>query len=133
MEDRWVNKNVDLSLIANRLVEFFKKRKFVSSQENSEGGHHIIVLPSPYHDILEEIHVYIRGQPNDFTVKFVSGSHSRAMVRHGILTTFLGGGRLTLKGLKSEEELEKIEKEFWVYLDEVIWGSANPAGDSAKR
>jgi hypothetical protein len=133
MEDHWVNKNIDLSLIANRLVGFFEKRKFVSSQENSENGHHVIVLPSPYHDIIEEIHVYISGQPNDFTVKFDSGSRSRTMVRHGILTTVFGGGRLTLKGLKSQEELEKIEKEFWVYLDETIWSLANPAGDSTKR
>jgi hypothetical protein len=133
MEDHWVNKNIDLSLIANRLVEFFEKRKFVSFQENSERDHHIIVMPSRYHDILEEIRVYISGQPNDFKVKFDSGSQSRALVRHGILTTVFGGGRLTLKGLKSQEELEKLENEFWVYLDEVIWSLANPASDSTNR
>jgi hypothetical protein len=133
MEDRWVDKNIDLSAIASCLVQFFKERNFVSSQESSEKEYHIIVLPSRYYDILEEIHVYISGQPNDFTVKFDSGSKSRTLVRHGILTTFLGGGNLTLKGLKSQEALEKLEKEFWIYLDKVVWSLANSTGSSAKR
>lgn len=133
MEDRWINKNIDLSMIANRLVQFFEKRNFVSSQESSEKEYHIIVMPSKYYDILEEIHVYISGQPDDFKVKFDSGSRSRALVRHGILTTVFGGGRLTLKGLKSQEDLEKLENEFWIYLDRVIWSLAIPAGDSTKR
>lgn len=132
MEDRWINKNIDLSMIANRLVQFFEKRKFVSSQESSEREYHIVVMPSRYYDILEEIHVYISGQSDDFTVKFDSGSHSRALVRHGILTTVFGGGRLTLKGLKSQEALERLENEFWIYLDEVIWSLANPACGSTK-
>jgi hypothetical protein len=133
MEDRWTNKNIDLSTIANRLVQFFKEKNFVSSQESSENGYHIIVLPSRYYDILEEIHVYISGQPDDFKVKFDSGSQSRTLVRHGILTTAFGGGRAVLKGLKSQEALEKLEKEFWIYLDGVIWGLANSTGDSTKR
>jgi hypothetical protein len=133
MEDRWTNKNIDLSMIANRLVQFFEERKFASLQESSEREYHITVMPSQYYDIVEEIHVYISGQPNDFTVKFVSGSQSRTLVRHGILTTFFGGGRLTLKGLKSQEALEKLEKEFWIYLDKVIWSLDKSAGSSAKH
>ena len=75
MEDRWINKNIDLSMINNRLVQFFEKRNFVSFQESSEREYHIIVMPSRYHDILEEIHVYISGQPDDFKVKFDAGQN----------------------------------------------------------
>lgn len=127
MEDRWINKGVDLSVLINHLIQFFEKRKFVTSLESSEEEYHIIVAPTQHHDILETIHIYIGGRPDDFKVRFDAGSLSRALVRRGILTTFLGGGILTLKGLKSQEALEKLEREFWNYLDRVIWSLANSA------
>jgi len=133
MEDQWINKDVDLSVLRNRLVQFFEKRNFVISQEKSEEKYHIVVLPSRFHDILEEIHVHVSGQPDHFRVKFDAGSRSSELVRLGILTNVFGGGRLTLKGLKSHEALERLEREFWTYLDEVIWNLANPAVDSTRR
>lgn len=133
MEDRWINKSVDLSMLNNRLVQFFEKRNFGTFEESSEEGYHIVVTPREFHDILEGIHVYINGKPNDFKVKFDAGVRSRSFVRLGILTTVFGGGRLTLKGLKSQEALEKLEGEFWVYLDKVIWSLANPTSDFTKR
>jgi len=133
MEDQWVNKNVDLSVLNNRLVQFFEKRNFVTSQESSEEKCDIVARPRRFHDILEEIHVHVSGQPDNFKVRFDAGSHSSGLVRLGILTTVFGGGRLTLKGLKSQEALEKLEREFWIYLDRVIWSLANPTSDSAKR
>jgi len=133
MEDQWVNKNVDLSVLNNRLVQFFEKRSFVASQESSEEKFHIVARPRRFHDVLEEIHVHVTGQPDNFKVRFDAGSHSSELVRFGILTTVFGGGRLTLKGLKSQEALEKLEREFWIYLDRAIWSLANLASDSAKR
>jgi hypothetical protein len=133
MEDQWVNKNVDLSVFNNRLVQFFEKKSFATSQESSEEKYHIVARPRRFHDVLEEIHVYVNGQPDNFRVKFDAGSHSSKLVRFGILTTAFGGGRLTLKGLKSQEALEKLEREFWIYLDKAIWNLANVASDSAKR
>lgn len=133
MEDQWVNKNVDLSVLNNRLVQFFEKKNFVTSRESSEENYRIVTRPSRSHDILEEIHVHVSGQPDNFRVRFNAGSRSSELVRLGILTTVFGGGRLTLKGLKSQEALEKLEREFWIYLDRVIWSLANSASDSAKR
>lgn len=130
MEDRWTSKNVDLSILNNHLVQFFEKGNFVTRQERVEEKYHILVVPRVFHDILEEIHVYISGQPDNFKVRFDAGGRSRQLVRRGILATIFGGGRLTLKGLKSQEALEKLEKEFWIYLDNVIWSLASVAGDS---
>jgi len=126
MEDQWVNKNVDLPVLNSRLVQFFDEKKFFTSQESSEEKYHIVAMPRRFHDILEEIHVYVSGQPDNFTVRFRAGSRSSELVRFGILTNVFGGGKLTLKGLKSQEALEKLEREFWAYLDRAIWGLANP-------
>jgi len=133
MEDSWISKNIDLAMLSNRLVQFFEERNFRTFQEKSEKKYHIVVAPRRFHDILEEIHVYINGQSDEFKVKFDAGARSRKLVRTGILTTVFGGGRLTLKGLKSQEALEKLEKEFWVYIDKVIWSLDGCLSDSIKR
>lgn len=133
MEDRWKDKNINLSILSNRLVQFFEARDFVTFREDSEKKYHIVVAPRRFHDILEEIDVYVSGEPDSFKVRFDSGARSRELVRYGILTTVFGGGRLTLKGLKSQEALEKLEREFWIYLDRVIWSLSGCAGDFTRR
>jgi hypothetical protein len=37
-----------------------------------------------------------------------------------MLTKSLGGGYFLLKGLKLQEELEKLEREFWIYVEDKV-------------
>lgn len=133
MEDRWTNKNVVLSTLSDAIVRFFVERGFATSLENSEEEYRIVAKPKPTFNILEDINVYVSGRPNDFKVKFDAGSNSSAFVRLGTLTTIFGGGRLTLKGLKSIEVLEKLEKQFWIYVDRKIWSLASSSGDDSTK
>lgn len=130
MKDRWKDKNVDLSVLADCIVRFFAENLFAVSIAKSSGEYRIVARPKRFHGIAENIRVSVSGEPNDFSVKFTAGSHSRALVRYGTLTAILGGGYLSLKGLKSLEALEKLCKKFWKYVDEKVWqlaGSAAPA------
>lgn len=121
MEDRWKNKNVDLSLLSDCIAQFFKEKNFAVFVRKSKRKYRIIATPRPFHKIAENINVNISGRPDDFLVKFIAGSHSRALVRHGALAALFGGGYLALKGFKSQEALEKLEKEYWIYVDKEIW------------
>jgi len=93
--------------------------------KSSEKEHHIIARPRQFHGIVEEINVYIIGEPEDFKVKFVAGSRSNAWIKLGTITSLLGGGVFLVKGLKSQEALEKLEKEFWDYVNKTAWSLAN--------
>lgn len=121
MEDRYKGKNVDLSILSERIVRFFSEREFTASLHKKEESYVIVATPKTYHGIAENINVYVSGTPNDFSIKFEAGSHSRALVRFGNLVTLLGGGFLALKGLKSQDELDKLENNFWKYVDETVW------------
>jgi len=121
MEDRWTGKNIDLDLLSQFIVQFFKEKKFITFLQRKSKEYVIVAVPKRSHKIVEKIFVYVRGKPEDFSVKFVSGARSRSFVRLGTFLTFLGGGFLVLKGLESQEKLEKLEKEFWRYIDIVIW------------
>lgn len=126
MEDQWIDKNVNLSALVNYIVRFFEERRFLTSIKSSAEGFSIIATPRPFHGIVEKINVCITGDPNSFKVKFDAGFHSDKWVKLGMLTSFFGGGFFTLKGLKSQEALEKLEKEFWKYVDSVVWSLAQP-------
>jgi len=38
----------------------------------------------------------------------------------GFLTGIIGGGSIFLKNVKTLETLEKLEKEFWIYVEDLV-------------
>ena len=120
MQDHWQGKNVDLSLLSERVTQFFREQQFATTAREEKEGCIVIAFPKSFHEISEEINVHILGTPEDFSVKFIAGSHSRGLVRYGNLFSLFGAGFLASRGLKSLEEIEKVEKKFWVYVDETI-------------
>ena len=127
MEDRWRGKNIDLSTLSERIVYFFTRKEFTASLHKRGQEYVIVATPQPFHGIAENIEVYISGTPDDFLVKFDAGSHSQAYVRYGTLLSLIGLGLFVSKGLRSLEQIEKLEKEFWIYVDETIWHLASLA------
>jgi hypothetical protein len=125
MEDEWIDKNVDLSLLADRVEGFFRQKQFVTATEKSNTEFLVVAKPGSNHGIVEPIRAYVTGQPRHFKVKFEAGSRSNAFVRYGTLTSLLGGGIFASKGLKSQEALERLEREFWIYVDRAVWSLTN--------
>lgn len=120
MKDRFVGRNIDLQLLVEQLILFFGKRKFTVVERKVEDGWEIIASPPPRDKIVDRITVSVTGDGEDFTVKFISGSHSRTYKWAGHLTLLFGGGLLFSKGFESELALERLEREFWVYVDDTI-------------
>lgn len=128
MEDRWVRRNVNLSLLNKRLASFFEGKGFKTASEKSVEGHKIVATPKRAPNIQENVTILITGDSEDFTIKFITGSHSRSLIRFGFFTSLLGGGSFLLRGLASQEALERLEKEFWNHVDEIIDRLAGSAG-----
>ena len=122
MQSRWIKRNVDLKLLSETLESFFKDRGFLTSVQCSPGQFRIKAIPASTHSLCEDIVICIKGEPNDFLVSFEAGRRSRLFVRLGWLTSIFGGGIFLSKGMKSLEELEKIEEAFWRFLSEKIDG-----------
>jgi len=120
MEIQWKDKNVQLSALTDFVCQFFTERNFTISLSNSNANYLVVARPRRSHEIAENVRVSVIGKPNDFTVEFIAGPHSRALIIFGTLTSFFGGGALSLKGLKSREALEKLEQKFWTYLTEKV-------------
>jgi hypothetical protein len=121
MQRRWTGQNVDLSLLSDEVDDFFKSRDFVTEKSESVGERKILLKPKyPTVKLEDYMSVRIVGEPNDFTVDLKASELTTRPVRMGLLTKSLGGGYSLLRSLKLKEELEKMEKEFWIFVEDKV-------------
>lgn len=121
MQRRWTRQNVDLNSLSDGVEDFFKSRQFVTKKSESAGERKILLQPTYSTVKLDEpISVRITGDPNDFVVELRASELTNRSVRMGMLTKSLGGGFYLLRSLKLQEELEKLEKEFWIFVEDKV-------------
>jgi len=119
-ENRYTGRNVDLMLLSEWVERFFEKKNFRTIREERIKAHKITARPTYVHEVLDRVTVYIFGDPNDFVLKFITGARSSLFVKLGRLTTLFGGGIAFLRGVKSQEAEEQLERNFWIYVNEKI-------------
>ncbi|MEM2146419.1 MAG: hypothetical protein QW279_13740, partial [Candidatus Jordarchaeaceae archaeon] len=66
------------------------------------------------------VSVKILGKPNDFSVEISACNEMPNALSLFPLLEKLGLGFLILKKVRSEELLNKLESEFWVFLNNII-------------
>ncbi|MGD8505685.1 MAG: hypothetical protein PVF15_03365 [Candidatus Bathyarchaeota archaeon] len=120
MQRRWVGKNVNLALLSSYIENFFKIRGLETGKEESEGKYTIRWAPPRVNNKRGTMKVTIVGDADDFSVEFIASERTRRSIRLGSLTTQFGGGYLLLRGLRLREALEKLEREFWAYVEDKI-------------
>ena len=120
MQERWVGKNVNLPLLSEHVENFFRDKGFRVTKDGSAPEYRISAKPQYGAGIIGHVTVRILGDPNDFSIEFSTSAHSRSTVKLGFITTIFGGGSLVLRGLKSQEKLEKLEKDFWVHVEAIM-------------
>ncbi|MEM2292129.1 MAG: hypothetical protein QXX41_02540 [Nitrososphaerota archaeon] len=118
MRDRWIGMNIDLNAFVEGVKKFFEEKKFIVDVEKGKNNYRIVASPRKRSYMLDEIEVIIRGEPNDFMVEFGTVTErTRSYTKLGILTQFLGGGFFLMMGTRSREEIEKLESDFWNFVD----------------
>lgn len=123
MESSYVGRKIDLSLLSEWVETFFAKRGFRAAKDAGIEGYHVVARPTHAHEIIGKITVSISGNPDDFTVKFFTGSQSDSFLKYGRLTSLLGGGILYLRGVKSKEAEERLERSFWVFVEQKMYST----------
>lgn len=117
---RWVGKNVDLKLLSECAGDFFKDKGFKIRIDGSDSEYKILLGFQHALEGHENVDIRILGNPNDFVVEFSADRRARSAILFGYVTTLFGGGSLLLRGLKSLEGLKKLEKEFWVHIENCV-------------
>lgn len=119
MKNRWLEKNVDLNMLAERIRPFFHETDFETTVEKIQEGY-IIRADSKIPNLRLKISVKILGRPNDFVVEFSAGSKggffSPSMIA-GFLTTMFGGGYLVSREARKQETVDVLENDFWRHTE----------------
>ena len=117
LKTRWIGKNVNLDLVVKVIKVFFEDRDFQTlSKESSE---ETLIFAKKRDDSGLSLVVKIQGKPDDFTVEFRGGG-SRSMRFFSSLLGLIGAGGLALKRMKVREVYERIESDFWSFMDQMV-------------
>ena len=127
MYARWINKNVDLNMLASEIKIFFEQ-KGLSTEESEEPKKRFIIAKAKGSS--KAIRITLAGSPQNFTVE---GLFVEDRVPMYSSVSIFGGGGFLLRELKLREILHDLEKDFSVFLENLVIRLANSNySDSAK-
>ena len=120
MQTKWTGKNIDLDLLSGQVERFFFNRGFKTLKEKLADGYKILGVLSRANGKRESICAKIFGNPDEFVVEFEPIKPSYPSRLLAPMATLIGAGGFVLRDLKSREVYEKLEREFWAYVEETV-------------
>jgi len=123
MMKRVFKSKVDMKSLSNLVNKFFESRYFVVRSEVKGNSIHYVAVPRQgIHHIIEPIYITLeRVSADELGVIFEAGRKSHSLTLLGCLTHFFGGGVFARLGMRSEEEIESLEREFWLLVSSFIY------------
>ena len=114
----WKGINVDLGLLLSEVRGFFERKGFVV--EDTRDGNRICVLAKVRRSS-EVVRVMLEGGPEDLIVE---GFFYDEKPPTSFIPSLFGGGAFLLHMLRWRESLQKLEKEFGLFVEAAIKRSA---------
>ena len=121
MKSRWKEKNVEIEFLVDRISSFFLGKDFSKKKESIERDT-ARVLTYTFEGEGRPVvaSVIVRGSPNDFEIEFVVDRKAETVARLGILSTLFGSGFYLRGRLENFAHVERLEGDFWDYVNEEI-------------
>lgn len=127
MQKSWKDLNVNLSNLLQKIIQFFESNKFNNvTALKTETGYEVIAGDSNRYKMQNDVSVTIEGKPDDFTVDLTSSKEQRTSTLPLILTSMFGGGYFLLKNFRSDEAMQKLERDFRAEIDKMVWQTQQP-------
>jgi hypothetical protein len=122
LRTEWLEKHIEPSRLCGPIESFFEKMGFSSKETFAKDKHHIEVFLSEFGSGLFAV-VEVYGDQNRIVVDFLPWGKDERKARMALsfsILTMLGGGILVQQDLKRRELMEKVESQFWAFLDGYI-------------
>jgi hypothetical protein len=112
----WKNVSIDVDVLTKMIDGFFRTRNFYVQKRGSG----IDVVINVFNKVEKtSFIVKIHGGEDFLEVEFASKEPVSLRFFSNFFSAF-GGGYFALKRLKSEEFVEKLERDFWMYMSEMV-------------
>lgn len=124
----WTDKNVRLDSLVESVEHFLKMKGFtVSKRKQIRFGEQFLIVAIGKHE--DGSHVIIEGKilkkKNEVIIELSAGEGPVSKV--DALANLFGAGYVTLRNVKSEEVLIRLEPEFYVYIDQAMINLTKPS------
>jgi hypothetical protein len=120
MQYRWTNKKIDLSLLSKHVEAFLQSRDFKSRMDKTENGYVIVGTFEEADGSSRSVKIRIDGASDNFSIEFVAGEDKRVLSTLSPIASFLGVGIFLRQKLDQINFYDKIEEEFWKFINESI-------------
>lgn len=137
-ENEWLNKNVDLKLLTQRIEKFFRDDGFTDVMVEEDQSGQWWEIQARKTDIMrtlvgsrKAIHVIIRGNPNKFKITMDVGDWGKNIAAAAVLTVLTGGIGLIGAGLTAEFQ-HKLWSRIQEAVDSLTSTYAKPAVQAAR-
>jgi len=121
VQKNWKELNVNLSDLVQKIIQFFESKQFNNvTALKTETGYMIIAGDSKQYKMENDVSAKVEGRPDDFSVTLASCKQEKRVTLPLFLTSMFGGGYLLLKDFRSEEAMQKLERDFKLEIDHMI-------------
>jgi len=112
--------NLGLQDIVTQVAFFFEQRGIAVKTVFMGNTVFCKASPSKASSLVDSITVVVELNDGNLTLSFESSKKSRLLMFLGKTFAVFGAGYFALLGLKSEEELERLESEFWDFVKNLV-------------
>jgi hypothetical protein len=120
MQCQWINKNVDLNLLSKRVQKFLENKNFRTEINEMKNGFVVIGVLRETDGSTNSVRIEIHGSQNKFLVKFKAGEDKRVLSTLSPIASFIGLGFYVQRKMKQMNFYDKIEEDFWTFMDETV-------------
>jgi len=110
----------NLDLLSQKIADFFKQRKFLTTIKTSAEIIKISATPNKNADFKEKIDIEIQKTEKGVAVNFDLIEEKQKRIRTGMLLSPLTGGAFLLKEIRSKEKLDALQEELWCYIQKTL-------------
>jgi hypothetical protein len=122
MQYEWAKKIENPKNLINSIEEFLRRNKFdvKTTASNNETQFKILAVPTTETEVRQPFTIEVKKTTNGTIIDFAPKNKNEESIKMGILSQFMMGGLLILKGANKKEKMDTLETEFWVHIQEFI-------------
>jgi len=125
LEYRWKNSKLDVKSAVDTAQKFLRNRGFIISSEEGENSVKLTGATRREKYDVRLVKITISRSKDELSIKFEAGDRMRPILRFSSVFSVWGGGAIVLKELKTAEQYDKIEEEFWREMEPIVSASSS--------
>ena len=104
--------------------KFLRNRGFITSREEGESSVRLVGARRKEKYDVRLVEIIISQSQEELSIKFEAGDRMRQILKFSSVFSLWGGGSIILKELKTAEQYDRIEEEFWGEMETILSASS---------